>query len=63
MRIRFTHQSQDPDRPGEDGTPEGSPRVLPPGRGLPAAPRRVAMPRTPARPTHQPRRIPGKGGR
>ncbi|MEU9833623.1 hypothetical protein AB0D67_19060 [Streptosporangium sp. NPDC048047] len=63
MRIRFSHQAQDPDRPAEDGAPEGSPRASLPGRGLPAAPRRVSMPRTPVRPTRQPRRIPGKGGR
>ncbi|SNT26986.1 hypothetical protein SAMN05216276_103173 [Streptosporangium subroseum] len=29
----------------------------------PEAPRHMPMPRTPSRPTQQPRRIPGKGGR
>ncbi|GAA2865346.1 hypothetical protein GCM10010517_24680 [Streptosporangium fragile] len=34
-----------------------------PERFVPTAPRRVPMPQMPIRPTQQPRRIPGKGGR
>ncbi|MEV7005394.1 hypothetical protein [Streptosporangium sp. NPDC051022] len=57
MRIRV---AQNPDGDGKT-TPSRTP--LPERNLPPAAPRRVPMPPMPARPTRQPRRIPGKGGR
>ncbi|WP_326635479.1 hypothetical protein OG884_21345 [Streptosporangium sp. NBC_01755] len=39
------------------------PRTPLPEHVVPAAPRHMPMPPMPMRPTRQPRRIPGKGGR
>ncbi|WP_433251371.1 hypothetical protein ACQPYK_05815 [Streptosporangium sp. CA-135522] len=47
-----------------DGKSPKTPRTPLPERSLPpAAPRHTPMPHMPMRPTQQPRRIPGKGGR
>ncbi|GAA3135669.1 hypothetical protein [Streptosporangium carneum] len=60
MRIRIVRNHDGDDKTVKPSLPlPGLPeRKLPP-----AAPRRVPMPPTPMRPTRQPRRIPGKGGR
>ncbi|MEU1881302.1 hypothetical protein ABZ470_28690 [Streptosporangium sp. NPDC020072] len=50
MRIRVAKKQQ-----------TVTPRIPLPERA--PAPRRVPMPPVPARPTRQPRRIPGRGGR
>lgn len=57
MRI---HAGQKPD----DNSKPPKPRTPLPERNLPpAAPRHMPRPHMPVRPTQQPRRIPGKGGR
>ncbi|MEV4250441.1 hypothetical protein AB0J63_44455 [Streptosporangium canum] len=57
MRI---HAVQKPD----DNSKTPKPRTPLPERNLPpAAPRHMPRPHMPVRPTQQPRRIPGKGGR
>ncbi|MBB2909408.1 hypothetical protein FHS43_000654 [Streptosporangium becharense] len=59
MRVSAIHKrigKTETTEPGKTGAPL-------PERSTPAAPRRVPMPHLPVRPTRQPRRIPGKGGR
>ncbi|MEU8379047.1 hypothetical protein [Streptosporangium sp. NPDC048865] len=66
MRIRPAHklaQKRD-EKPGTTRTAKtAKPRTPLPEHVVPPAPRHLPMPPAPVRPTRQPRRIPGKGGR
>ncbi|MEV8633875.1 hypothetical protein AB0395_19665 [Streptosporangium sp. NPDC051023] len=63
MRIRVAQKAVQKHEGDDEATSPRIPLPLPERNLPPAAPRRVPMPPMPKRPTRQPRRIPGKGGR
>ncbi len=66
MRIHAAHElaQKRGGRSRTAKTPDTSkPRTPLPEHVVPPAPRHLPMPPAPMRPTRQPRRIPGKGGR
>lgn len=63
MRIHIARQSAQKRGGKSKTTKTAKPRTPLPEHVVPTAPRHMPMPPMPMRPTQQPRRIPGRGGR